>query len=479
VIARSNVLALALVAALSIPAGAQPAADLLLHPSKLKAPPLQFQPPRAKRLVAKNGMIVYLLEDHELPLVYLRMMVRTGAYLEPDDKLGLSDIAGSVMRTGGTQNMTGDQIDEELEFIAGAVESGIGEEAGSVSLNILKKDLDRGLAIFADVATRPVFDQKKIDLKKNQVIEGIRRRNDQPGEITRREWRRLVYSGHPSGRVSTMKTVKSITRDDLIAFHKKYFFPNNTILVASGDFDEADLMARLDKAFAHWEPREEKVPFSPEVPLRLEASLNHIEKKIPQTNIRMGHLGVVRADPDWHALEVMDNILGAGGFVSRMTREVRSNRGLAYSVGTAVTGGRTRGVFLASCQTKAKSTVETLTLMRQIIREMGEKPVTPEELKIAKDSILNSFVFQFTSSYGIASQQADLEYSGLPADWLETYKDKIAAVDATRVQEVARKHLHPDKMIILVVGDPPQFDKPLTTVGEVKQLPLTDWAKED
>src|SRR5262249_4955520 len=157
-------------------------------------------------------------------------------------------------------------------------------------------------------------------------------------------------------------------------------------------------LEKLDRVFADWKPRDEKVPFAPDVPLKLEASLDHIQKKIPQTNIRMGHLGVTKNDPDWFALEVMDNILGGGGFVSRMMREVRSNGGLAYSVGTAVTGGRSRGVMLAACQTKSKSTVETMTLMREIIEGMREKPVSDAELKIAKDSILNSFVFQFTSS---------------------------------------------------------------------------------
>ena len=460
------------------PAMAQDA-DLLIHPTKLVPPPLEFKPPKVKRVVAKSGMIIYLLEDHELPLVYLRAAVRTGNYLEPDDKLGLAEICGSVMRTGGTASMSGDQIDEELEYVAGAVESSIGEESGLVTVNVLKKDFDRGLAIFADVLTKPVFDQKKIDLKKMSMVETIRRRNDQPSEITRREWKRLVYAGHPFGRVSTIKTVSSVTRDDLIAFHQKYFFPNNVILTASGDFTEEELLAKLDRAFADWKPRDEKVPYAPEVPLKLDASVNHIQKAIPQTNIRMGHLGVTKSDPDWYAIEVMDQILGGGGFVSRMMREVRSSRGLAYSVGTAVTGGRTRGVFLAACQTKTKSTLETASLMEEIIRGMGEKPVTPEELKTAKDSILNSFVFQFTSSYGVATQQADLEYLGLPADWLETYRDKIAAVDEAAVQAVAKKHLHPDKMTVLVVGDKAQFDKPLSTLGEVKDLPLIDWTKPE
>ena len=459
-------------------AGAQPVDDLLLHPSKIVPPPLKFKPDRPKRLVAPNGMIVYLLEDHELPLVYLRAMVRTGSYLEADDKVGLTDLVGTVMRTGGTEKMTGDQIDEELEYVAGSVETFVGDESGGASLNILKKDFDRGLEIFADVLTHPVFDQKKIDLRKHSMMEAIRRRNDNPGDITRREWRRLVYAGHPFARISTMKSVASITRQDLVDFHQKYFFPNNVILTATGDFTEAELMAKLEKAFAGWKPREEKIPPAPEVALKFAPSLNHIQKKIPQTNIRMGHLGVTKSDPDWYALEVMDNILGSGGFVSRLMREVRSNRGLAYSVGSAVTGGRTRGVILASCQTKVASTVETMTLMTEIIKGMQEKPVTPEELKIAKDSILNSFVFQFTSSYGIATQQADLEYLGLPPDWLETYRDKIAAVDADAVMAVAKKHLHPDQMTIMVVGDSAKFDKPLTTLGEPKELPLTDWTKD-
>lgn len=473
---RFLVSALTLVLAFS---PAQAADDLFLHPSKMVPPPLEFKPVRPKRVVAKNGMIVHLLEDHELPLVYLRAVVRCGSYLEPDDKLGLTDLVGTVMRTGGTEKMTGDKMDEELEYIAGAVETFVSDESGGATMNVLKKDFDRGLEIFADVLTRPVFDQKKIDLRKNSLMEGIRRRNDNPADITRREWRRLVYAGHPFARISTLKTVESITRQDLVDFHRKYFFPNNVILTATGDFKEDELLAKLDAAFAHWKPRDEKVPFVPDLPLKVESSLNHVQKKIPQTNIRMGHLGVPKTDPDWYALEVMDNILGSGGFVSRLMREVRSNRGLAYSVNSVLTGGRSRGVWLAVCQTKVASTVETMTLMRDIIKGMQEKPVTPEELKIAKDSILNSFVFQFTSSYGIVSQQADLEYTGLPADWLETYRDKIAAIDAEAVMAAAKKHLHPDKMTIMLVGDKDKFDKPLTTFGTPTEIPLVDWTKKD
>jgi predicted Zn-dependent peptidase len=461
------------------PASSVPAApaELLVHPGRMAFPELTFRPPRSKRRVLANGMVLHVMEDHELPLVHVRATVRTGAYLEPDARLGLADICGAVMRTGGTRSMDGDALDEELEFMAGSVETWIGEESGGATLSVLRKDMDRGLALFADVLMNPAFAPDKLELKKGQVIEAIRRRNDQPGAITQREWRRKVYAGHPFGRISTIATVRSITRADLVEFHRRTFFPRNILLAASGDFEESDLVAKLERAFSGWKDRDEKIPAAPEVPLVLERSLEYIRKDVPQANIRIGHLGVTKADPDWHALEVMDAILGGNGFVSRLMREVRSNRGLAYSVGSAVTGGRSRGVILASLSTKSKSCVEALSLVISIMDSMREKPPTEEELRVAKESLINSFVFQFTSAWGTVTQAADLEYLGLPPDWLETYRDRIAAIAGADVHRVAGRHLHPGKARILVVGKPDDFDKPLSALGAARELPLPDYEK--
>ncbi|MBI4860806.1 MAG: insulinase family protein [Candidatus Riflebacteria bacterium] len=380
-----------------------------------------------------------------------------------------------MMRTGGTEKMIGDQIDEELEYMAASVETYVGEEAGVATLSVLKKDLDRGLSIFSEVLMRPAFAHDKVELKKNQVIEGIRRRNDKAAWIVQREWKRLVFQGHPFGRISTVKTVTAIAREDLIRFHQQFYYPNNISLVVSGDFVEADLLKKLEGVFGAWPSRPAPALPAPQVPLAFRASVNHIEKDVPQASIRLGHLGVTKLDPDWHALEVFDNVLGSNGFSSRLMREVRSNRGLAYSVGSGVTGGRSRGVILAACQTKSKSCVEALDLIMQILRQIRTQPVSVEELKIARESLLNSFVFQFTSSYGIATAHADLEYLGLPTDWYDTYKDRIARVTADDVLRVARQHLHPDKLTILVVGKQAEFDRPLATLGKVTQLPLDDY----
>jgi zinc protease len=452
-------------------------AALLIHPSKMAFPATDFHPVKARRTVRSNGMVVYTLPDHELPLTYVRATIRTGGYLDPDDKLGLAEMCGAVMRTGGTKTQAGDAIDEELEYMAGAVESSIGEENGTVTLNVFSRDLDRGLAIFHDVLTAPAFDAAKLELKRNQMLESIRRRNDQVSSIVQREWRHLVYKGSHQGRISTAATVKAITQADLVGFHQKCYFPNNIILCICGDFDEEPMLTRIDKLFAGWEPRKVAIAPAPQIPLAFAPSLNCIEKEVPQSTIRMGHLGVTRNDPDWHALEVFDSILGGNGFASRLMRQVRSDRGLAYSVASAVTGGRGRGVVLVGAQTKSKSTVETTTLMQSIVKDLRASPVTPDELKTAKESILNSFVFQFTSSYGNVTHQADLEYLGLPADWYDTYQAKIAAVTAQDVLRVAKEHVFPDKFITLIVGKQSEFDKPLKSLGEVNVLPLVDYSK--
>jgi len=456
---------------------AQIASDLLAPPSTMTFPSLVFHPLKAKRIVRPDGMVLFLLEDHELPLIQMQAIIRTGSYLDPDDKLGLAEMTGAVMRTGGTEKMSGDRIDDELEFVAASVETYIGEEAGWASLSVLKKDLDRGLAIFGDVLMHPVFDSKKVELRRNQYIEQIRRRNDQPAPIAQREWKRLVYAGHPFGRISTARTIRAISRDDLVRFHGRCFFPGNIILSVSGDFEEADLVNRLNAVFGGWKKGEGTVPLPPPVPLKYSRSLNLIEKDGPQAVLRMGHLGVAKNDPDWPALDVFDSVLGGNGFSSRLMREVRSNRGLAYSVASLVSGGRSRGVILTACQTKSASCVEALSLMRDILKGFRNDKVSDEELKIAKESIANSFVFRFNSSFRIVSEQANLEYLGLPADWLEFYREGVSRVTADDVLRVARKHLQPDQLTIVVVGKHADFDKPLSSLGPVRTLPIEDFTK--
>ena len=244
--------------------------------SKFKHKPIEFTPPKPKRIVLDNGMIVYLLEDHDLPIFNVTVSFRTGAVYEPAEKAGLANLAGSVMRRGGTKTRTPEQINEELEFIAASVETSIERESGSASLFTMKKDIDKGLEIFADVIMNPAFPEEMIKKEKDEVLEGIRRENDDPGQIVFREFRRILYKeSHPYSRKTDgyKDTIENITREDMVAFHNKYFHPNNAIMGISGDFDTEEILKKIKTVFAKWKKTRIDFPKIPPVEKEFQESI--------------------------------------------------------------------------------------------------------------------------------------------------------------------------------------------------------------
>ena len=443
-------------------------------PRTMTFPSVDFHPPSAKRVVLDSGMVVYLLEDHELPLIRLNARIRTGSIYEPSDKIGLAGLTGSVMRTGGTRSITGDELDEELEFMAAHMGSSIGRQSGSASLNLLKKDLDRGLALFANMLMHPAFAEDKLELTRRQILESIRRRNDNPSRIASREfWNKVYGPDHPLARRSTKETIQRIKREDLVAFHSATYFPNAVILAVSGDFKTGRMIRKIRKAFAGWLPGKAELPPLPAIHDPFKASVNLIEKDISQTHIRIGHLGIRESHPDYFAVTLLDDILGNGGFRSRLFKEVRARLGLAYSVGSVFTPGHLeRGVFLAYSETKAESTHQAITAIWKEIEKIRNHSITEDELRLAKDSFLNSFVFSYSSQSQIVNRQAALEYYGLPADHLDRFRDRIIGVTLKDLQTVSQKYLKPESLIVVAVGRSDQFDKPLSSFGKVNIIEL-------
>ena len=437
------------------------------HPSQLKFNPLTFSVPDMERVVLTNGIVVYMLEDNELPIIEGSAMIRTGSIYEAPGKTGLAKLTGIVMRTGGTESMGGDEIDEALEFIAAKVETGIDDESGSALLSVLKKEFDKALGIFADVLMNPVFSGDKIDLAKRQELEKIRRRNDRPASILDREFGFLMYGkDSPFARVSTAETINGITRDDLIEFHKKYFCPDNIILGFSGDFDSNELIEKLENVFGKW--KERHVSFSKVSNVREEPkkSVNYIYKDINQSNIAIGHLGIKRHNPDYFSVVVLNQILS----FQKLFYKVRTDEGLAYSVRSRFTVPTYRGIFKTVMQTKQESTVRAIELVQQIIEEIRKTAVSGEELKTAKNTYLNSFVFNFEQTERIVKQRMKLEYFDYPADYLNTFRDNVAKVTKKDIRRAAKKYLKPDKFVILVVGNDKGFDKPLSLLGKVREI---------
>ncbi|GAN31863.1 MAG: putative peptidase [Candidatus Brocadia sinica] len=443
--------------------------------SGFKFKPLNFIPPKVDRVVLENGMILYLLEDHDLPLFNITARIRTGAIYEPQEKAGLASLTGYVMRSGGTIAMPPDKMNEEIEFMAASVETSIDRESGSASLSTLKKDIDKGLKIFADVLMNPAFPEDKIKMRKDEVIESIRRENDNPTQIAHREFRRILYdSKHPYSRKidGTLESIEKITRDDMVAFHKKFFHPNNIILGISGDFNKEEIIKKLDAVFAGWKKEDTDFPEVPKVEKRFEKSVYYVYKDINQANVIMGHLGIHRKSPDYFPVMIMNFILGGGSFTARIPGRIRSDEGLAYSAFSAFQTARDLGIFFVSCQTKLESTNRAISIALEEIDKIRKAPIDKEELALAKETFMNQFVFRFMTSASIVAQKVDIEYEDLPLNYFETYLDKVQSVTQEDVQRVARKYLHPDEIKILVVGDKEKFDKPLDSFGKVNIIEL-------
>ncbi len=447
----------------------------LVRYKDLKYPRLgDIEIPKVERVTLSNGMRLFLVEDHELPLISVAVRIRTGSIYEPADKIGLAAITGTVMRTGGTTSKTGDELDEQLERIAASVETAIGLNSGSASMSVLKEDIDTGLEILADVLMNPAFSEEKIMLAMIQHRSSIARRNDNVRAIAGREYRKLIYGPKSVyARHTEYATIAGITRDDLVAFHKRFYRPNNVMLGVSGDFDTSQMIKKIEKAFEGWEKADIQFPDVPKVSYEFKPTANLVRKdEVNQSNIYLGHIGGVMNDPDYFALVVMNRILG-GGFTGRLFKNIRSRKGLAYSVfGIYSANYDFPGLFYVGCMTKSASTVYAIRAMTEEVKKMTEAEVTDEELALAKESYLNSFVFNFDTKGEIVARLMIYEYFGYPPDFLQKAKANIEKVTKADVLRVARKHLKPDKMQILAVGRPQDFDEPLSVFGLVREIDI-------
>jgi zinc protease len=445
-------------------------------PRQMTFKTVEFTPPDADRVVLKNGMVVYLLEDHELPLVSMTATIRTGSWLDPAEKIGLASLTGSIMRSGGGGGLSAERVDEDLEQFAGAVGISIGRLSGSASLDVLSKDLKRGLQIFAGLIRTPAFEPARVELAKLQTIEGIRRRQDNPGSIAGREFVKLLYgANHPSARESSIESITRITRDDLIAFHRKTIHPNGMMLGVTGDFDKSAILALLREVFGDWEKGEVPVLTIADVPQSQTPKpvVRFVNKDTSQTHLRIGHLSIKEQDPDYVALAIANDILGGSSFRSRLFNDVRTKRGLAYSVGSRLNSGvHDQGIWLMRAETKLPSTQEVTARFVANMERMRTELVTDSELAEAKEAYVNSFVFSFASSTAIVGRLMELEYDGLPKDFLQQLRARVVALTKEEILAAAKKHFNPERLTIVAVGSGEALPKLLSGFGEVKEIKL-------
>ncbi len=481
-------MALGLVAILGLALGQ--AQEIPDRPEKLTFPPLVYDAPNPAdyREELESGAIVYIYPDRERPLIDLSVNIRAGSFLDPEGKEGLANLTGHLMARGGIPSKPANELDEELEFLAARLSSSFGGLNGSISLNLLSKDADRGFEILRAVLAAPSFQEDKLALRKTQLLQGLKQRNDDSRNIESRERNFLAYGENFwFNRHTTAASLESIRREDLLAFHHEWVHPRNFIVSISGDFDRDAMLERLDGVFAAWPHPGKKAP-----PVRQEREYGKsgvyiVDKDVNQGRVSIMLPGIRWDDPDFYAIQVMNDVLGGGGFTSRITNRVRSDEGLAYSAGSSFPGGSHYPVvFRAGFQSKSRTVAYATSIVLEEIERIAGEPVSAEELLTAKKSFIDTFPNNFASSAQVVSAFAGDEmigrYARQPNYWAE-YRDNIEAVDIAAVQRVAKRRLRLGQVIILIVGQKEEIlkghpDHPVElgrlAKGGVKELPMRD-----
>lgn len=453
-------------------------------PSDLKYPPLKYEPPDPKifRVEFANGLRAYIQEDHSLPLFNISAIINFGGLYVSKDKCGLDSVMNETLIKGGTKTKEGSVIEERIDFLGGSLNFRTGERTSSLTLSLLSKDIDEGLELFFDVLMNPEFREGPMSLAKARLIQQLRQANDQPSGVLSREYEHVLYGDHPLTWQPNRKTYESITGADLKVIHEQYFFPKNIILAVSGDFNKVELKAKVNKIIAGWKNKSLTVPsFSKQFP-QPEPGVYFIQKQINQGYISIGHLGIEETNPDYFAVQVMNFILGGGSFTSRITTKVRSDEGLSYNQGSRFNyRWGYPGTFSGYVQTKSSTVGYAISLILNEFNRIRKEPVSDAEMETAINYYLESFSNFFESPQATMSTFADLEMTGKPMDYYKTYRDKIKAVTKAKVQEVANKYIHPERAIIMIVGDFEPCNKggdkwpgPLDKLGKIHRIHLKD-----
>jgi zinc protease len=504
-LAFAGLLATLLVAAtLTSPTRPARASDLPARPEQLKYPPLKYAPPRAAeyRVKLANGIAAYLAPDKAIPLVTVTVLMRVGPDLDPVGKEGLASTMVHLLTRSGTPTMTAEQLEERLAFLGAQLESGMGSGAGMmgqggvpitgtesrVTLNLLTKDLDEGLALLTACLKGAAFQEDRLKLRKDQQLQNMKQRNDATADLEEREWGFLMRGAdHWSNRYPTEASLNSLTHADLVALQKRYVGPRNFVIAVAGDFDRAAMKARLEKAFAGW-PTPGENPGPPKPPTSPAAQGWYVvDKDVNQTRVSLGLRALDRYDRDFYTAQVMNYVLGGGGFTSRLVNRIRSDEGLAYSVRSSFEGGTYYAdPWRAFFQTKARSTAFALSIALTEIGRVRDSLVTPGELETAKSALIEGFPARFPTTQAIAGALAADELTGRyqkdPA-YLSQYASRVGAVTAQDVQRVAQRLLDPAKLAFLMVGSAKEMALPdgkhdvtLTKLsgGEPKRIPLRD-----
>jgi len=389
----------------------------------------------------------------ELPLITLSLSFKGGAYLESAEKVGLASMTGQMVRRGGTVSMPADEFDEEVDFLAANINAFIGRTGAGASINTLSSNFDQSFRMFMDMVKNPGFQEDKFNILRDDRLENMKQRNDNPDAIMGREWSRLMWGeDHFEARVSTETTINSVTLDDMRDFHRMLFNPSNLIISVTGDFEINEMLTVLEGAVGSWREGQ-MMPDPPKPSHELTPGVYYVEKDIPQGKVRIGHRGIKRDDPDFFAVSVMNDILGGGGFTSRIINRVRTDEGLAYGAGSTF---QSRVYYPGQFLSQFASKNLTVALATRIIFEEFEKiqnnEVTEEEIETAKSSFVETFPRIFESKASMLGVFVDDQWTDRDPNYWRTYRDNVQGVSLADVQTAASRHIDPKKAAILVVG---------------------------
>ena len=442
--------------------------DSKLDPKTLATPPLRrVQVPKPERYVMPNGIVVFLLENHDLPAVRARANFKASPLWVGSEKAGLDDVTGEVIRSGGSAAHSGDWLDDRLAAVGASISTDVSSDNAGGGFRCLSDNTAEVIGLFAEILRAPVFPDDKIELSKVGLRQSIASRNDEMIPLLIRVSTEAVYGkDNPYARKPEYATVEAITREDCQKLQARIFQPNRMVLAVYGDFKAAEMKKLLAAKFGDWKKGDAATVPPPPVPGAAKPRLVFAPKEdVTQTGIIISHLGFRADDPDYASMTVCEMALG-GGFQSRLVNKIRTERGLAYAAGAAAGADYVRpGVFMAYSLTRNDSALTALDLLRQETAKVTEAPFTDAELKVAKESVVNGLVFQFAEPSAILFRTSYFELVGYPLDFLERYQKGLEGVNAETVLAAAKRKIHPEQFVAILVGKEKDFEKPLESMG--------------
>src|SRR6056297_884292 len=443
------------------------------HPSEIEAPPLRLDPPQPRRAVLSNGLIVHLAEDRTLPLVTGVAYVQAPGLYDPEGLAGLAGFTAALLREGGAGGRSPATIDATLERLAASVEASSSDVLASVSFSSLSDTLEEVMPIWRDVLVAPDFGPERTEVQRRRQLEAIRRVVDDPVQLAVREFQRRVAGDHPAGRYPTEATIGAIDRSDLVAFHQAYYGPATTVLAVSGDFEADAMLARLERLFGGWDAEVAAPPELPPYGVPQGRRIYLAEKELQQSILIVGLPATYAYRGPYTAFTVANDVLGAGGFGSRLFTEIRTRRGLAYATGSQLSQGfEVPGTFLAYAFTRADATGQVLELLLAELERLRSEAVEPAELDRAVTTLVNQSVFRDTSVAAVTQRTARVELLGLPDGYFAEHVEQMQALTPDAVRAAASEVIDPDHLVVLVVGDEATFDRPLSGFGEVERIEI-------